>query len=164
MVAQLFPALRRIDIRGLMASLGDQLLSELDFSAELRNAQVLRSALNDTRIGVPRCFAELCTAKVLVMEYLPGKPLSVCATRVRAVGAGPATAYRLLEALLAPLASVGVFHADMHSGNLIVGPHGGLGMVDFGCVSQLDEETRQVSSSALLALFERRFQEAACAC
>jgi len=162
-VAQLSPALRRIDIAGLMARLGDQLRSELDFSAELRNAQVLRSALNDTRIGVPRCFAELCTARVLVMEYLPGKPLSGCATRIEAVGAGPATARRLLEALLAPLASVGVFHGDMHGGNLIVGPHGGLGMVDFGCVSQLDEETSKSLSGALLALFERRFQEAACA-
>jgi hypothetical protein len=69
----------------------------------------------------------------------------------------------VLEALLAPLASVGVFHADMHGGNLIVGPDGGIGMVDFGCVSQLDEVTSKCLSGALLALFERRFQEAACA-
>jgi ubiquinone biosynthesis protein len=162
LVARAFPSLRRIDITGLMARLGDQLLSELDFSAELDNAQVLRSALNGTRIGVPRCFAELCTAKVLVMEYLPGEPLSMCAVRVEAAGVGPATARRVLEALLAPLASVGVFHADMHGGNLIVGPDGGIGMVDFGCVSQLDEGTTKCLSSALLALFERRFQEAAC--
>jgi predicted unusual protein kinase regulating ubiquinone biosynthesis (AarF/ABC1/UbiB family) len=69
----------------------------------------------------------------------------------------------VLEALLAPLASVGVFHADMHGGNLIVGPDGGIGMVDFGCVSQLDGVTSKCLSGALLALFERRFQEAACA-
>jgi ubiquinone biosynthesis protein len=162
-MARVFPSLRRIDITGVMGTLGDQLLSELDFSAELHNAQVLRSALKGTRIGVPRCFAELCTGKVLVMEYLPGQPLSVCATRIEAAGAGPATARRVVEALLAPLASVGVFHADMHGGNLIVGPDGALGMVDFGCVSQLDKETSQCLSGALLALFERRFQEAACA-
>jgi len=82
---------------------------------------------------------------------------------MEAAGAGPATARRVLEALLAPLASVGVFHADMHGGNLIVGPHGDLGMVDFGCVAQLDEETSKRLSGALLALFERRYQEAACA-
>jgi ubiquinone biosynthesis protein len=163
MVARAFPSLRRMDVTGLMARLGDQLLSELDFTAELHNAQALRSALKGTRICVPRCFPELCTAKVLVMEYLPGQPLSVCATGIGATGVGPATARRVLEALLAPLASVGVFHADMHGGNLIVGPDGGLGMVDFGCVSQLDDETRRCLSGALLALFERRFQEAACA-
>jgi ubiquinone biosynthesis protein len=163
LVARAFPSLRRVDLTGLMVRLGDQLLSELDFSAELDNAQALRSALNGTRIGVPHCFAELCTAKVLVMEYLPGEPLSVCAMRIAAAGAGPATARRVLETLLAPLASVGIFHADMHGGNLIVGPDGGIGMVDFGCVSQLDEVTSKCLSGALLALFERRFQEAACA-
>jgi ubiquinone biosynthesis protein len=163
MVARLFPSLRRMDITGLMARLGDQLLAELDFNAELHNAQLLRSALKGTRIEVPRCFAELCTPRVLVMEYLPGQALSACATSVEAAGMGPATARKVLEALLAPLASVGVFHADMHGGNLIVGPDGALGMVDFGCVSQLDEDTRKCLSSALLALFERRFPEAACA-
>jgi ubiquinone biosynthesis protein len=163
MVARVFPSLRRVDVTGLMAKIGDQLLSELDFSAELVNAQLLRSALKGTRIGVPHCFAELCTAKVLVMEYLPGQSLSICATRLEAAGVGPATARRVLEALLAPLTSAGVFHADMHGGNLIVGPDGALGMVDFGCVSQLDEKTSKCLSGALLALFERRFEEAACA-
>jgi len=161
-LARLFPSLRRLNITEVMATLASQLRSELDFVSELHHAEVLRSALEGTGIRVPRCFEGLSTANVFVMEYLPGQALSVCAPQVGAAGAGPTTARRVLEALLRPLSTHGVFHADMHGGNLLVGPDGGLGMVDFGCVTQLDEETRRRLAGALLALFERRFQEAAC--
>ena len=162
MASRVLPSLRRIDITGLMASLSDQLMSELDFTVELDNAQILRRSLGGTGIRTPRCFAELCTSRVLVMEYLEGQALSTSTTHVRSEGSGPAVARRVLQALLAPLVAHGVFHADMHAGNLLVGPDGELGMVDFGCVSQLDEATREGLSHALLALFERRFPEAAC--
>jgi predicted unusual protein kinase regulating ubiquinone biosynthesis (AarF/ABC1/UbiB family) len=161
--ARAFPGLRRMDIAGLMGALGDQLLSELDFTAERKNAGLLRSALLGTGIVVPRCVEELCTARVLVMDYLPGRPLSASSSRTAAAGSGPVVARRVLQALLAPLSTHGVFHADMHGGNLIIGTDGTLGMVDFGSVTQLDSVATQSLNCALLALFERRFQEAACA-
>jgi ubiquinone biosynthesis protein len=160
-VARILPSLRRVNITGLVETLSDQLQSELDFTSELDNAQVMEVALVGTDIRVPHCLEELCTSKVLVMEYLIGQPLSACAANIGAAGGGQETARRVLEALLTPLVSQGVFHADMHGGNLLVGPSENLGLVDFGCVTQLDGVASQCLTHALLALFERRFQEAA---
>jgi ubiquinone biosynthesis protein len=159
--ARLAPSLRRVNITGLVETLGGQLLSELDFTSELRNAQLMETAFAATGVVVPHCFADLCTSRVLVMEYLPGQPLSVCATRIESAGDGTAMAREVLRALLLPMVSHGVFHADMHGGNLLVGPSGRLGVVDFGSVSKLDPETRDRLTNALTALFERRFPDAA---
>lgn len=151
------PSLRRVDLTGTIDSLSSRLLSELDFTSELRNAATMRDALAGTRISVPRCVGELCTSRVLVMEFLEGQPLSSYQPRER----DAETARRVLEGLLAPLARGHVFHGDMHGGNLLVGPRGDLGMVDFGTIIELDDAAGERLVHALLALFERRFEEAA---
>jgi ubiquinone biosynthesis protein len=160
-IARVAPPLRRMDIAGVMATLAQQLLAELDFEAELHNAQSMEVALAGTGVRIPHFFGDLCTHEVLVMELLEGRPLSTSATDDHIIANGGRTARRILESLLVPLASHGVFHADMHAGNLLVGPTGDLALVDFGFVCHLEREVRDELAHALQALFERRFHEAA---
>jgi hypothetical protein len=43
----------------------------------------------------------------------------------------------------------GMFHADIHAGNLLLLPDGRLGMIDWGIVARLDPDTRSLVSTLL---------------
>ena len=48
----------------------------------------------------------------------------------------------LLRAWVLTAVHTGTFHADIHAGNLLAMPDGRLGMLDWGIVAQLDDETQ----------------------
>ena len=123
---------------------------ELDFRLEAENmldvATVLaRTAPADTRraLVVPRPHPRLVTRRVLVMERLHGYAWGDAATMQ---AAGIDTAEVLMAALIAFLEGLvlfGVFHGDLHAGNLLVCPDGRVALLDFGITGRLDERGRR---------------------
>jgi ubiquinone biosynthesis protein len=55
----------------------------------------------------------------------------------------------------------GVFHGDLHSGNVFVFEDGRLGLIDFGIVGRLDERGREQVADLLLCLVNGDFHRAA---
>ncbi len=123
---------------------------ELDFRLEAENmldvAHVLAStAPVGTRraLVVPRPHPSLVTRRVLVMERLHGYAWGDAET-MRAAGID--TALVLMSALVAFLEGLvlfGVFHGDLHAGNLLVCPDGRVALLDFGITGRLDERGRR---------------------
>ncbi len=123
---------------------------ELDFRLEAENmldvAHVLaRTAPAGTRraLVVPRPHPSLVTRRVLVMEQLHGYAWGDAAT-MRAAGIDSAQV--LMAALIAFLEGLvlfGVFHGDLHAGNLLVCPDGRVALLDFGITGRLDERGRR---------------------
>jgi ubiquinone biosynthesis protein len=124
----------------------ETITEELDFRLEAQNmldvAQVLRET-GQRALVVPRPHPDLVTQRVLVMERFHGFAWGdVEAMRT----AGIDTEEVLLSALIAFLEGVilfGVFHGDLHGGNLLVLPDGRVGLLDFGITGRLDEARRQ---------------------
>ncbi len=122
---------------------------ELDFRLEAENmldvAHVLaRTAPDSPRraLVVPRPHPTLVSRRVLVMERLHGYPWGDAATMQ---AAGIDTAQVLMAALIAFLEGLvlfGVFHGDLHAGNLLVCPDGRVALLDFGITGRLDERGR----------------------
>ena len=50
---------------------------------------------------------------------------------------------RLAFATLRQVFEDGYFHADPHPGNILLGRHGEVGLVDFGIVGRMDESQRR---------------------
>lgn len=123
---------------------------ELDFRLEAENmldvAQVLaRTAPVSAHrpLVVPRPHPQLVTRRVLVMERLHGYTWGDAPT-MRAAGID--TAEVLVAALIAFLEGLvlfGVFHGDLHAGNLLVCPDGRVALLDFGITGRLDERGRR---------------------
>src|SRR5438094_2212 len=67
-------ALRRlVDIPAVIQHLSDSLRRELDFCQELSNVERLREVLAPyPRLAVPGVYQELSTARLLVLEFIPG--------------------------------------------------------------------------------------------
>ena len=129
----------------------DALREELDLRIEARNmiAVAAAAAKRSASVRVPVPHLPLCGEKVLVMEFLDGRPLAAAAMPA---DARAALARGLLDALLCQVLLDGTFHADPHPGNVLLLTDGTLGLLDFGSVGRIDAGLRGALQRLLLAL------------
>lgn len=123
----------------------ETVVEELDFRLEAENmldiAHVL--ALTEQRmIVVPRPHATLVTRRVLVMERLRGFAFDDVASMHEAGIDTEAVLRADLIAFLEGAMLYGVFHGDLHGGNLFVQRDGRTALLDFGITGRLDEPSR----------------------
>ncbi len=118
---------------------------ELDFRLEAENmldiARVLRDSGSSVVI-VPRPHPTLVTRRMLVMERLDGFKYEE-AEAMRAAGIDTAAVLRsLLISFLEGAMIHGVFHGDLHGGNLFVMRDGRVALLDFGMTGRMVEKQR----------------------
>jgi len=130
----------------LVELFAETILEELDFRLEGQNmldiAEVLREA-GQTAIVVPRPHPELVTRRVLVMERLTGFSYD----DVRGMqDAGIDTEEVLRSMMISFLEGAmiyGVFHGDLHGGNLFVMEDGRVALLDYGMTARMGEIQRK---------------------
>ena len=129
----------------LVELFAETIVEELDFRLEAENmldiARLLREA-GQTIILVPRPHPDLVTRRVLVMERLSGLKYDDI-EGMRAAGIDGAAVLRsLLISFLEGAMIYGVFHGDLHGGNLFVRPDGRVALFDYGITGRMDEQQR----------------------
>ncbi|MEG0596049.1 MAG: AarF/UbiB family protein [Aurantimicrobium sp.] len=142
----------------LAEGFSESLLSELDFRIEASNMAAMAAAQTthpiDDRLSIPAHTPQLCTSKVLVMEMVHGSTLS----DPRTLETFSATqrehqAKRLLNSILTQIIDDGIFHADLHPGNIILRLDGEIVLLDFGAVGRLDSQLRAQIGELLVAFY-----------
>ena len=116
------PWARTLGVRDLAAGFAQSLDEELDYRVEAANVAAVRAGLPaDSPVRVPRVHEHLTTERVLVMERMPGRPLSEPAA-LEGTGAEERAelAEELLGSVLHQVLVTGVFHADLHAGNVLL--------------------------------------------
>lgn len=118
---------------------------ELDFRLEAQNMLDVAAVLGEAGQGavyVPRPHPELVTRRVLVMERLDGFRYEDVEP-MRAAGIDTHAVVRaLLIAFLEGAMIYGVFHGDLHGGNLAVLPDGRVALYDYGMTGRMDRVQR----------------------
>lgn len=123
----------------------DTIVEELDFRLEAENMLDIGAVLAETgqrSIVVPRPHPELVTRRVLVMERLHGYNFADVESIKRA---GVDTKAIIRAGMISTLEGAmlyGVFHGDLHAGNLFVDDSGRVSLMDFGITGRLDEGRR----------------------
>ena len=129
----------------LVELFAETIVEELDFRLEAQNMldiAAVFAATGERFIVVPRPHPRLVTRRVLVMEQLHGFAWGN-ATGMRAAGIDTAAVLRSsLIAFLEGALLYGVFHGDLHGGNLMVQGDGTVALLDFGITGRLDERKR----------------------
>lgn len=143
------------------------LTEELDYRTEVANmaavgratdasatARATGSSRERVRVRVPSAYQELSGPRLLVMEEVQGEPVSRAGERLdRMPGAQRADlATALLGSVLRQAVGTGVFHADLHAGNVFLERDGGLALLDLGSVGRLDTAGRGGIGRLLLAV------------
>ena len=129
----------------LVELFAETIVEELDFRLEAQNMLDIAAVFAGTgqhAVVVPRPHPELVTRRLLVMEHLHGFNWGD-PEGMRAAGIDTAAVLRAsLIAFLEGALLHGVFHGDLHGGNLMVQRDGTVALLDFGITGRLDERKR----------------------
>ncbi|USK56394.1 phosphotransferase [Cytobacillus solani] len=129
-----------INLKVLFSELKHVIGRELDFSKEKETLLYFREKFKESDIvQIPSVYSELCTSKVLVMEWIEGIRL----TDPQAIEQLPVSrkelAQRLIKVFLPQWLEPGIFHADPHQGNVLVSKDGRIILLDFGMAGEISK-------------------------
>ena len=150
----------------LVELFAETIVEEMDFRLEADNMLDIAAVLAETghrSVVVPRPHPRLVTKRLLVMERLRGFSWDDVEGMRKAGIDTSAVVHALLVSFLEGATLFGVFHGDLHGGNLFVCPDGRVALLDYGITGRLDE-LRRVAFLRLLmggTLNDQRLQLAA---
>lgn len=135
---------RSANLTGFVELFAQLALEELDFRLEAANlvdSSAVLEALGAEHMMAPRPVPGMVTERVLVMEHLPG------VSYARLDGTSDVDGEQLLhlgiKGVLEATLKHGVFHGDLHAGNVLIDPsRGTFSLVDFGIAGRLDAAQR----------------------
>jgi ubiquinone biosynthesis protein len=153
---------KRYEFENMLLGLRRSLLRELDFKVEANNLITFAENLREfDRIVIPDPVENFSTARVLTMEYIPGKKITdISPLRLMDID-GPGLARELFRAYLKQILLDGLVHADPHPGNVILTDDDRIALLDLGMVTRLLPGFRDNLLRLLLAISEGRGEEAA---
>lgn len=118
--------------------------SEMDFQKELRNAMAFKRNMEDEEdVRVPDFYSDMCTEKVLTMEYIDAvkcndveklREMDIDEKNVATTG---------LNAVLKQILRDGLLHADPHPSNFMVDQKGNMVFLDFGMMTRITKKDQK---------------------
>ena len=153
-LARRIDILKIVNLPAVIELFAETIVEELDFRLEAENmldvAMVLDRA-GQGSIVVPRPHPRLVTPRVLVMERMYGFAFTDVAGMREANVDTAAVVRSCLVSVLEGAMIYGVFHGDLHGGNLLIRPDGRVALLDYGITGRLDDRRRSVFLRMLLA-------------
>ncbi len=135
---------RRYGAVRMIRELGRDILEELDFTNEGRNADRLREDFSgDPRVVVPVIHWAHSSETLLVMDFVAGVPPRDAAT-LRDAGIDPAAIASAGADIVLDMTLInGRFHGDPHPGNLLCLPGNRIAMLDLGLIGHVSPRRRE---------------------
>lgn len=139
------PDFERTSLSAVAGDIKSSMLEELDFGKEAQNIEEFRSFLKtqglDDVATAPSVYRNLTTKRVLTMERLRGVSM-IDAESISSITDDPESVIiTALNTWTSSVMNMPWFHADVHSGNLLVLDDGRVGFIDFGMVGRVGEKT-----------------------
>ncbi len=147
------PAYRRYRPREVVDEFSRVITTEQDLTAEGANMHRFHKIFDgDPTIQIPTVYWDFTRSEVLTMERISGTPIDEVET-IRDKGLDvKAIAVRGIEIFFKQVFEHGIFHADLHPGNIFVRDDGVIIYLDFGIVGRLDRDLRKYLASMLFHL------------
>ncbi len=112
---------------------------------------------DDPTVQIPRVYWDLTTPEVLTMERISGTPIDEVEI-IKAKGLDiKKIAINGINAFFKQVFEFGIFHADLHPGNIFVRDDGVIIYLDFGIVGRIDRRLRRYLASILFYLVRRDY-------
>jgi ubiquinone biosynthesis protein len=156
------PFTRRLKPRAVIAHFEGVVLGELDLRMEASAAAEFHAnTAGDAGFRVPAVIWSASGRRVLTLEWVSGLNLGDLAAletqRIDLVRLSE----RVIQAFLTHALRDGYFHADMHQGNLKLGPDGAIVALDFGIMGRIDAYTRRVYAEILIGFLRKDYARVA---
>lgn len=132
----------------------EQVREELDLRCEAQTMlrhRVLLAQSDTPLLVIPEPYLDLSSRRILSMEFLDGFPVDDL-SRILTLGVDPRPVVeQAVRAWFSTTIRNGVFHGDIHAGNLLLLRDGRLGVVDWGIEGRLDPDTHRFFLQVLQA-------------
>ncbi|MEO0982274.1 MAG: AarF/UbiB family protein [Pseudomonadota bacterium] len=156
------PDSRRLEPIAFVDTIAASMERELDLRLEAGGQDEMRAISEDDGFYViPAVDWRRSGRRVLTTQWMEGTPL----TDPGALGGDHIDRAELANAVtrgfLSHAIKHGVFHADMHEGNMIVTPDGRLALVDFGIMGRIGMNERRFLAEILWGFIRRDYQRIA---
>ena len=146
---EIFPEADALDPGTMILELEANLLRETDFGNELQALNRFGKNFSaNPHVHIPKPFPALSTACVLTMERIVGSKL----TAIDDAETRRKTALIYLDAAYQMVFRDGLFHGDLHPGNVFLEADGKLGLIDFGMVGRISRQRRDQLVDIIFAL------------
>ncbi|CAN5310959.1 2-polyprenylphenol 6-hydroxylase [soil metagenome] len=156
------PPARRLEPVAAAISVARSLELELDLRIEAAGASELGEVMaQDGYMTAPAVIWDGVGKRVLTLEWAPGVALSSPEALLLPGLDRPALAAGVLRAFLTQALDHGVFHADLHEGNLFVSAPSTITAIDFGIVGRLGVKERRFLAEILWGFLRRDYQRVA---
>lgn len=156
------PESRVYNPKSIVAEFKRSMEFETNFVIEANNVRRFQANFaGQDGIKIPKVYGEFTGRRVLVLEALEGIPLSH-GDALTQEGIHPEEVLRRgLKAYLKMVYTDGLFHGDLHAGNVLLMPGNQIGLIDFGIVGRLNRKTQTAIANLFLALAEEDYDRMA---
>ena len=164
-LAELAKTGRRLSAKDVVADFADNLAEELDFRIEAQSMEAWVSGLHSSPLGrnikVPNVHWEFTSERVLTMERVHGVRIDDIAAIRKQGFDGTELVKALLFSTFEGGLRHGLFHGDLHAGNLLVDAKGRIVFLDFGIMGRIDPRERWLLRELVYALLVKKDHAAA---
>lgn len=161
-VALFAPGARRLRPLDVIEHFEGVVTGELDLRLEASAAgEFAATTARDEGFRVPEVLWNLSARRVMTLSWVEGIPMHDVAAIKAAGFDAHELGGRVLSLFLSQALRDGFFHADMHQGNLKVGPAGDIVALDFGIMGRIDEYTRRVYAEILMGFIQKDYRRVA---
>lgn len=136
---------RVANLSGFVELFAEMVLEEIDFRFEALNqvelALAAEAAEQDYTI-FPRPIPHLTAEDVFVMTRVNGVPYDKALATYPDVVDGERLLNLAINGTLEHMVAYGIFHGDLHAGNVLINERGDFSIIDFGIAGRIDAEQR----------------------
>jgi ubiquinone biosynthesis protein len=164
-VVELAKVGQRLSAQDVVADFADNLAEELDFRLEAQSMDAWVAHMHASPLGrnirVPQVYWDLTSERVLTMERIGGVRIDDAAAIRKSGFDGEELVKALLFSVFEGGLRHGLFHGDLHAGNLNVDSDGKIVFFDFGIMGRIDPRTRWLLRELVYALLVKKDHAAA---
>ena len=153
---------RRLEPVAFTNTVADSMMKELDLRLEAGGADQIREITGgEDGFIVPAVDWDRCGQRVLTIEWIDGIPLTD-PKALEQPGLNRADlATAITRGFLRQAIGHGVFHADMHEGNILITKDNQVALVDFGLIGRIGFDERRFLAEILWGFIRRDYQRIA---
>ena len=153
---------KRLRLVEVVKTLAESLSMEIDLRLEAAaQSEIRENIINDDYFSVPDVYWDLTRKNILISDWVDAIPAKDMNKITEEGFNKKKIGKNILKTFLTTSIRDGLFHADMHQGNLFIEKEEKIIAVDFGIVGHLDFESKQYLNNILLGFINRDYDKIA---
>ena len=153
---------KRLRLVEVVKTLAESLSMEIDLRLEAAaQSEIRENIINDDYFSVPDVYWDLTRKNILISDWVDAIPAKDMNKITEEGFNKKKIGKNILKTFLTTSIRDGLFHADMHQGNLFIEKGEKIIAVDFGIVGHLDFESKKYLNNILLGFINRDYDKIA---